>query len=893
MALAGAGAVVVALVLGAVFAYADTVNADGDTVTPNNNLSYTPNAGFTAHCSDRGSAVAGVATITFNGGRETGRAPHYDPGATVTVTDVPDAAGAAAGITASGGTGTVPASWDTFGQTFGVPISTTVPMTVPDGTYVMTVTASGPAHDADGVPQTRVTSDTYKVSIACGNGSPTIVWTASPASANEGDTKSYAFSITDPDSTSWSFAAGFPSCGAGGTLSGTPSIDSAARTGTFDCRFPNGPATSTVSAQVSDGQNTSQELDQAVAIANVAPSVSFTSAPATAFEGETKTFAFAVSDPGTSDTYSGTPDCGAHGSYVAGSLAVSGSSGSQTGTFQCSFAAGPASTTASIAFTDSNGATSAPATASVTVQDAPLTAGALSVSDGIEGVTASHLSFGFTDANPGAVAADYTTTINWGDGTSSAGTVATAPGGGFTLSGSHTYAEEGSYTASAGVGDGGGSSTSANGSAHVADAALAAGPFTVGDGVEGTAASALSFSFTDANPGATAGDFAATIDWGDGNSSLGSVTARGGGFNVTAGHTYAAHGSYAVVVTVTDAGGASTSANATAHVADAPLNGGAVTVTNGVEGVTASNLTFAFTDANPAATPNQQATIDWGDGSTSGGTVSANGSGGFTAAGSHLYAEEGTFHATVTVVGDGGSTAVGHGDALVGDALLTSGTLTSGNGVEGVTASTLSFSFTDANPGATVSDFSATITWGDGASSAGSVSATSGGFAVSASHRYLEEGTYNATVTVTDAGGSTITTAGSVQVADAPLTGSAPATNMASSSFSGTTATFTDANPTATVADFTATIDWETAVPRPVRSAQPAAGSPWPARTATRTRAPSRSRRRSPTTAAAPRLRRRRPSRTRSRRAARTRSATGAPPAASASSAATGRRTIL
>ena len=497
-----------------------------------------------------------------------------------------------------------------------------------------------------------------------------------------------------------------------------------------------------------------------------------------------------------------------HGSYVAGSLAVSGSSGSQTGTFQCSFAAGPASTTASIAFTDSNGATGAPATASVTVQDAPLTAGALTVSDAIEGVTASHLSFGFTDANPGAVAADYTTTINWGDGTSSAGTVATAPGGGFTLSGSHTYAEEGSYTASAGVVDAGGSSTSANGSAHVADAALAAGPFTVGDGVEGTAASALSFSFTDANPGATAGDFSATIDWGDGNSSLGSVTAGGGGFNVTAGHTYAAHGSYTVVVTVTDAGGASTSANATAHVADAPLTGGAVTITNGVEGVTASNLTFAFTDANPAATPNQQATIDWGDGSTSGGTVSANGSGGFAAAGSHLYAEEGTFHATVTVVGDGGSTAVGHGDAVVGDALLTSGTLTSGNGVEGVTASTLSLSFTDASPGATVSDFSATITWGDGASSAGSVSATSGGFAVSASHRYLEEGTYNATVTVTDAGGSTITTAGSVQVADAPLTASAPATNMASSSFSGTTATFTDANPTATVADFTATIDW-------------------------------------------------------------------------------------
>ena len=83
-----------------------------------------------------------------------------------------------------------------------------------------------------------------------------------------------------------------------------------------------------------------------------------------------------------------------------------------------------------------------------------------------------------------------------------------------------------------------------------------------------------------------------------------------------------------------------------------------------------------------------------------------------------------------------------------------------------------------------------------------------GGFAVAASHRYDEEGSYTATVTVLDHGGSTITAAHSVSVADAPLTASAPASSMASSSFSGTTATFTDANPTATLADFAATINW-------------------------------------------------------------------------------------
>ena len=706
-----AGAVIAALALGGVFAYADTVSADGDTVTPNNNLSYTPSANFTAHCSDRGPAVAGVATIKFNGGQDTGRAPHYDPGATVTVTDVPDAAGAAAGITASGGTGTVPATWDTFGESFGVPISTTVPPTVPDGTYVMNVTASGPAHDSHGEPLIHETSDTYKVLIACGNTSPTIAWAANPSSANEGTTTSYTFSITDPDSTSWSFAAGYPSCGAGRTVAGTPSIDSSAKTGTFDCSFPNGPASSTVSAEVSDGTNASQELDQAVAVANVAPQVSFTSAPANAFEGETKTFVFAVSDPGATDTYTGIPDCGAHGTYVSGSLAVSGPSGGQTGDFKCTFPAGPASTTISIAFTDSDGATGAPATTIVTVQDAPLTVGALTVTDGVEGITASHLSFGFTDANPAATAADYTATINWGDGISAPGTVSSM-GVGFAVSGSHTYAEEGVYTASVSVLDAGGSSTSASGPAQVADAALAAGTFTVGDGVEGTTASPLSFSFTDANPGATAAEFTATITWGDGNSSLGTVTAAsGGGFDVSGSHTYAVHGSYTAGVTVKDAGGSRHELHCnrarrgrTAHRRrsdDHERRRGC----HFLEPLVRVHRREPGRNRGRLHGHNRlgRRRFRTGDPQRNGGGV-------FTAAGSHLYAEEGTFHATVTVIGDGGSTAVGHGDAHVADALLTSGTLTVGNGVEGVTASPLSFRFTDANPAATVSDFTATIT---------------------------------------------------------------------------------------------------------------------------------------------------------------------------------------
>ena len=52
--MAGIVGAVIAVGIGAVVAYADTINADGDVLKPNNNISYTDSASFTQHCSDRG-----------------------------------------------------------------------------------------------------------------------------------------------------------------------------------------------------------------------------------------------------------------------------------------------------------------------------------------------------------------------------------------------------------------------------------------------------------------------------------------------------------------------------------------------------------------------------------------------------------------------------------------------------------------------------------------------------------------------------------------------------------------------------------------------------------------------------------------------------------------------
>jgi len=67
-------------------------------------------------------------------------------------------------------------------------------------------------------------------------------------------------------------------------------------------------------------------------------------------------------------------------------------------------------------------------------------------------VSASLASFDSSDA-----AADITATVNWGDGSGSSGTIVPDGGGVFSVTGSHSYALPGSYTASVTVQDFGGS----------------------------------------------------------------------------------------------------------------------------------------------------------------------------------------------------------------------------------------------------------------------------------------------------------------------------------------------------------------------------------------------------------------------------------------------------
>ena len=87
----------------------------------------------------------------------------------------------------------------------------------------------------------------------------------------------------------------------------------------------------------------------------------------------------------------------------------------------------------------------------------------------------------FTDPDTAAVAGDYTATINWGDTTSSSGTVSGATGGPFTVRGSHTYAALGPYTISVRIDDADGSYVTKSCPFTVFVFAPGRGAFVIGD----------------------------------------------------------------------------------------------------------------------------------------------------------------------------------------------------------------------------------------------------------------------------------------------------------------------------------------------------------------------------------------------------------------------------
>jgi hypothetical protein len=279
----------------------------------------------------------------------------------------------------------------------------------------------------------------------------------------------------------------------------------------------------------------------------------------------------------------------------------------------------------------------------------------------------------------------------------------------------------------------------------------------------------------DSDNAETLSNLTALVSWGDGSAPIAASLSGGNGqFTVMGSHNYALAGIYEPEVSTSN-GPSQTQFADSVFVADAVLQAGAPSPILSQEGSSFSGMVAAFTDQNTEALASAfTAAINWGDGTVSQGIVVADGNGAFAVDGSHTYEENGVYQPVITIQDSGGSELVEDGLAQVTDAPLVPqsfqpSAVTLGDPVSGVLAN-----FLDDNPFGLVSQFTTTISWGDGspASNGTVVAEGDGEFSVSGQHIYAETGLFPVTVSVFDEGGSTITLPGTETVDPSPEPGS-------------------------------------------------------------------------------------------------------------------------
>jgi hypothetical protein len=279
-------------------------------------------------------------------------------------------------------------------------------------------------------------SDTKTFSVDVKNVAPTVTLSANDdLSVNEGSTHTYSYSISDPGQDT--VTAVQASCGDHGVKSSASNTDTS---GSFDCRFPDGPDSSTVSASATDSDGaTGAAAQQIVAVANVAPTVHLTGA-ANVDEGSTHTYSFTVTDPGD-DTFvasAGFPDCDAaasnNGTLVAGTYQATATGGS----FDCSFPDGPSTASVKIKVADSDGAsgTDSESVQVVAVANVNPTITAPADQGAYEGASKDVNLGSFTDPGPDS---PWHVDVDWGD--ASTHTTFDASSTGSLGTKAHTYAD--------------------------------------------------------------------------------------------------------------------------------------------------------------------------------------------------------------------------------------------------------------------------------------------------------------------------------------------------------------------------------------------------------------------------------------------------------------------
>jgi len=375
---------------------------------------------------------------------------------------------------------------------------------------------------------------------------------------------------------------------------------------------------------------------------------------------------------------------------------------------------------AGLTVTDANGAT-ATATTITTSVSGPLAATAAASPAAGDAPFSTTLTGAATGGNT-----PYTFAWDLGDGATSA---VQSPG--------HTYSAAGTYTATLTVRDSSGQTSTATARVIVSPSlgATSSATPTSGD-------APLAVAFTGGSTGGLA-PFSYTWTFGDGSTSA----------SLSPSHTYSAAGTYTAGFSVTDANRMKVSATAITIVVQPHLN----VTDSGLPTAGEAPLTVAFTSAPTGGTLGYSYAWTFGDGGTS---TSQNPN--------HTYTAVGTYTARLTVTDAIGATA---GATAVTITVNPPPTATA-SAAKTAGDAPLAVSFTGAASSGTA-PYGYAWTFGDGGTSASQ----------SPSHTYTTAGTYQATLTVTDAAGRNASaTTASITVSPAltatssasPTSGTAP-----------------------------------------------------------------------------------------------------------------------